>query len=246
MYLTWHCPQAAGNPAGTPVHDIAKILSGEQSWGPYGSWFWKSEPIDGYYCLSQRDDLLRKHAIQLRDAGMAFVYFDSSNHPSTNGSYADRPAAMIMEPLEAVLRVWSTIPGAPRIVPFVPVTSAPDPMVDWMMAKLGEHPQMQLIVDGKPFFLLVSNPTLPVDESAIGCFGRAIFLPQDVASREPGLHAGLMVVFQFLPQSAVQFEPRQCRLRSTGDAKQRTRAHLHLAGNQRLHFQRTERGYTAL
>src|SRR5215212_4986840 len=82
MYSTWHCPQAQGNPSGTPIFDTAKILSGQQPYGPYGAWYWKSEPLDGYYCLSHRDDLLRKHAIQLRDAGIRFVYIDASNHPS--------------------------------------------------------------------------------------------------------------------------------------------------------------------
>src|SRR4051812_6441656 len=36
MYSTWHCPQAQDNLAGTPIFDIAKILSGQQPYGPYG------------------------------------------------------------------------------------------------------------------------------------------------------------------------------------------------------------------
>src|SRR5689334_2536889 len=74
MYSTWHCPQAQDNPSGAPIFDVAKILAGQQRWGPYGAWFWKSEPLDGYYCLSRRDDILKKHAIELRDAGIRFVY----------------------------------------------------------------------------------------------------------------------------------------------------------------------------
>jgi hypothetical protein len=167
MYSTWHCPQSQDNPSGSPIFDITKILSGQQTYGPYGAWFWKSEPLDGYYCLSRRDDLLRKHAIQLRDAGIRFVYIDASNHPSSNGSAADRPGEMIMAPMDAMLRVWSAIPGAPRIVPFVPVTNVADPMIDWMMARLAQYPQMQLMEDGKPFFLLVANPALPPDQSKL-------------------------------------------------------------------------------
>ena len=172
MYSTWHCPQAQDNPAGTPIFDIAKILSGQQPYGPYGAWYWKSDPLDGYYCLSRRDDVLRKHAIQLRDAGIRFVYIDASNHPSSATAFADRPAEMIMEPMDAMLRVWSAIPGAPRIVPFVPVMNVAEPMIDWMMARLAQYPQMQLMEEGKPFFLVVANPGLPPDQAKLSALAQ--------------------------------------------------------------------------
>ncbi|MEO8629374.1 MAG: hypothetical protein ABI612_14925 [Betaproteobacteria bacterium] len=66
--------------------------------------------------------------------------------------------------MNAMLRVWSAIPGAPRIVPFVPVLNTTDSMIDWMMARLAQYPQMQLMEDGKPFFLLAANPALPIDQ----------------------------------------------------------------------------------
>jgi len=167
MYSTWHCPEAQ-----PPIYDVAKILSGQQPPGPYGVYYWKSEPLDGYYCLAHRDDVLRKHAIQLRDAGIRFVYVDASNHASANGSYSDRPAAMILEPLDAMLRVWSAIPGAPRIVPFVPVTNAPEPMIDAMMARLAQYPHMQLIKEGKPFFLVVGSPAMAPDQAKLSALSQ--------------------------------------------------------------------------
>ena len=157
MYSTWHCPFADGNPYGNPVIDTSEVLAGRQQFGAYGTWDWKSAPVDGHYCLSKRNDVLRKHAIQLRDAGIHFVYIDATNHPSADSRYADRPDQMITDPFKAILRVWSQIPGAPRVVPWAMVQDLPSPMIPWMMNELAQYPQMQLIKDGKPFFLYVSN-----------------------------------------------------------------------------------------
>src|ERR1700728_1349046 len=83
-YAVWHCPAAQGNRDGRRVYDIAKILQGQGPWGPVPEFHWWSKPAAGYYCLATNDALLRQHAQMLRDAGIDFVYVDSTNWP-----YAD-------------------------------------------------------------------------------------------------------------------------------------------------------------
>ncbi len=74
FYHTWHCPAA------DEVHDLTQILAGQAPYGPYNSSHWWGRPAEGYYCLSRNDALLAKHAMQLRDMGVDFVFIDVTNH----------------------------------------------------------------------------------------------------------------------------------------------------------------------
>lgn len=168
MYTTLQCPYAEDNTNGNSVFDTSI-----GQFGAFGTWNWKSRPADGYYCVGRRDDVLRKHAIELRDAGIKFVYIDASNHPSSDPAYADRPDEMIKQPFQEILKVWSQIPGAPRVVPFVPVTAIPSPMADWLMGQLAQYPQMALIEEGKPFFLVAANPALPIDQNHLAALAQS-------------------------------------------------------------------------
>lgn len=157
FYSTWHCPQATGNPHGRAIHDISEILAGRQSWGPLREFHWWDEPEAGYYCLSRDDALLRRHAEQIRDAGVDFIFVDATNWAYMDGR-SDRVREMVTDPLERLLAVWSTVPGAPRVVPWVPVISADtNPSVytvDYLLERLAAYPGMQQEYLGRPLLFV--------------------------------------------------------------------------------------------
>jgi len=162
MYSTWHCRAAHD----TPVHDISLVRAGAQRWGGYGVFHYWGKPAAGYYCLSEDDALLRQHAEQLRDAGIDFVFLDATNHAYVDARSDDTPG-MILGPLDRLLAVWSQVPGAPRVVPWVPVVGATgNPSVytvDAMLQRLAAYPGMQLVYLGKPLVLITANAQYPVD-----------------------------------------------------------------------------------
>lgn len=155
FYFLWHCSAVAEGP-----YDLSEIQAGRQPWGPYGQFHFWDEPQAGYYCLSQNDGLLRQHAEQLRDAGIDFVFLDVTNHAYVGGG-SDRAQEMILRPFERLLAVWSEVPGAPQIVPWVPVPGDhEDPnqfMVDALLSQFAARPGMQLEFDGKPLLLVTVN-----------------------------------------------------------------------------------------
>jgi hypothetical protein len=151
FYLLWHCPASSSpryNPAGA-IYDNSKILAGAGAWGPIHALHWWGKPDAGYYCLAESDDLLGQHAEMLRDAGIDFVFVDITNQPDQAGS-----GPMIIDPFNAMMRVWSRVPGAPKIVPWVPITGNGD-MVDYFDQMMTEHPEMAFEYQGKPLLLAV-------------------------------------------------------------------------------------------
>lgn len=132
------------------VYDIEK---GRMS--PLGGFNWWGQPAEGYYCLTKRPDILRKHAIQLRDAGIDYIVVDMSNWDRSTDPTTQE---MVMQPFEQLLKVWSQIPGAPRVVPAVPTNKVSRPLVTWTLDLLNKYKKMTLFKDGKPFFLVASNP----------------------------------------------------------------------------------------
>jgi Cys-rich repeat protein len=162
FYSTWHCI-AANN---TPVHDISRVLAGEQSFGGYGVFHYWGRPAAGYYCPSNSDAVLRQHAEQLRDAGIDFAFIDATNHAYVDARSHDTPG-MILSPLDRLLAVWSTVPGAPRLVPWVPVVEAGQSptvyTVDAMLQRLAAYPGMHFEYLGKPLVLITANAQYPVD-----------------------------------------------------------------------------------
>ncbi len=156
FYSLWHCPHTTTK----PIYNITEILAGKQSWGPlYKFHFWQ-KPAAGYYCLSQNDPLLTKHATVLGAAGIDFVFLDVTNHQYV-GAGSDNTPGMILKPLDRMLAVWSKIPTAPRIVPWVPVTaSTANPSkytVDAILQRLGNYPGMHFKFLGKPLVLVTEN-----------------------------------------------------------------------------------------
>jgi hypothetical protein len=105
----------------------------------------------GYYCLAERDDVLRQHARLLHDAGIDFVIIDSTNHSDQAGA-----EAMISKPFEELLKVWGQLPYAPKIVPWVPITGS-GTMANYLQQQLTANPKLAFIYQGKPLFLALAR-----------------------------------------------------------------------------------------
>lgn len=164
IYSLWHC-LALNRTQGRP-HDIAKAISGQRPWGPVPEFHFWSEPAGGYYCLADRPDVLRRHAEQLRDAGIDFVIIDATNNEFADARTPDSPAG-IMAPFRAMLDVWSTVPGAPRIVPWAPLTARGN-MLESLTDLLGGKPDLAFRHDGKPLALIADNHLFRTDSAKAG------------------------------------------------------------------------------
>ena len=164
FYHTWHCPASHD----VPVHDISEVLEHNQNWGNYQVFHYWDKPAEGYYCLSENDVLLKKHAEQIRDLGIDFVFVDVTNHAYVDGR-SDRAIEMIIAPFDRMIDIWSKVEGAPRIVPWVPLRESdtnPDVnMVDALLQRLGAYPGLQFEYQGKPLILVTDNDWLPVNET---------------------------------------------------------------------------------
>ncbi len=157
FYLLWHCPASSSpryRPSGT-IYDNSKILAGEGDWGPVHAFHWWGKPAAGYYCLAENEDLLRQHAELLRDAGIDFVFVDATNQVNQEGSQRT-----IIAPFDKMIAAWSRVPGAPKIVPWVPITGKGD-MVDYFDQKLTQYPQMAFTYRGKPLLLAMARKSVP-------------------------------------------------------------------------------------
>lgn len=170
FYSTWHCVASTESPESRGVHDLSEIQAGRSGYGPVHEFHWWDQPEAGYYCLTRNDELLGQHAELLRDAGIDFVFIDATNHADV-GRGSDRTRAMVLEPFERMLAVWSRIPGAPQIVPWVPVvhpaTNASHNTVDALLERLGRHPGMHFELDGKPLVLVTDNATVDTSEAKL-------------------------------------------------------------------------------
>jgi hypothetical protein len=161
-YAVWHCPVAPGNPDGRPVYDISRILQGRGVWGPVPEFHWWGQPLAGYYCLAKDDAVLKQHAILLRDAGIAFIYVDSSNWPYADNRDKLDSASAVAAPFRELLKVWSQVPNAPKIVPWAPLTTDSN-MLQYLLRQLDSYPNLKFVYQGKPLALVVDNDTLAVD-----------------------------------------------------------------------------------
>jgi hypothetical protein len=153
LYSVWHC-LALSHAHGHP-YNIEQALAGKQPWGPVPAFHFWAEPKVGYYCLSNRPDVLRLHAAMLRDAGIDFVIIDASNSEYADARTPDSPKGII-EPFRRLLAEWTAIRGAPKVVPFAPLTRNGD-MFEFMMRLVDEHPSLRFIFRGKPLGLVTND-----------------------------------------------------------------------------------------
>lgn len=149
LYFLWHCPATKN------IHDISLFLEEKKPLGDFGAFHYWERPAEGYYCLSEREDILEKHARQLRDAGVDFLVVDSTNHAFQNQS-AISAREMIQEPFLKLLEVFSRIEGAPKLVPWVPIFERAD-MVDFLTTELKRYPELEFTYQGKPLLLAVAH-----------------------------------------------------------------------------------------
>jgi hypothetical protein len=155
MYTIWHCRSMSD------VRDVTKIQAGLQDWAGIPWFHWWGEPAVGYYCLTDRPEVLKLHAEQLRDAGINFVFVDVTNWPdySTNSV----TVTDIIQPFQKMLEVWSTVPNAPKIVPWVRLGTTGDParpyndMIYWLLPQLDKYPTLYFPYQGKPLILGIGH-----------------------------------------------------------------------------------------
>ena len=154
FYFLWHCPASQ-----QPIYDISEISAGRQQWGPlWPSFHWWDEPQNGYYCLSNNDNVLRDHANKLKEANIDFVFVDMTNWPTSQPGSNYHPEEMVLRPFNRLIEVWSTIPNAPKIVPWIQLTDNSNIDVP-VLAKLQQYPGMQFMYLGKPLLLVVDPPS---------------------------------------------------------------------------------------
>lgn len=134
LYMPWHCPSFQENGDYVVLSDNFKaagisglqekvdyfrsdVVNNTHKWAGRGGWSWWDRPLLGPYCLINNEKVLTQHAKWLKSAGIDFVVIDSSNHPNV----ADLEAGnQILKPFESILKVWSKIPGAPKVIPWAP------------------------------------------------------------------------------------------------------------------------------
>jgi hypothetical protein len=163
LYSLWHC-LALSRTQGKP-YNIDQALTGERPWGPVPEFHFWAEPQVGYYCLSDRPDILRDHAIMLRDAGIDFVVIDTTNNEFADNRSHSSPEG-IVAPFKLLLDEWSKIDGAPKVVPFAPLTKFGDMFSSMMQLIDVDHPKLRFVYDGKPLGL-VANDTARYETDAL-------------------------------------------------------------------------------
>jgi hypothetical protein len=67
---------------------------------------------------------------------------------------------MIMDPFNQMTRVWSNVTGAPKIVPWVPITGNGD-MVNYFDRMMTQHPQTVFTYQAKPLLLAAGQSVNP-------------------------------------------------------------------------------------
>jgi len=213
VYEPWQCmfPDWHSGPAFGANYNITEILQhpDPRPWGPVYAYHWWDEPALGYYCLTYNLDVLYQHAVMLRDAGIDFVIIDSTNSPYTqdedyrkvvnsDGYWYElgKPLQMIEQPVVNLLAVWSSVPNAPKIVPWLPIHNYPKPedktsrgepcpnpdMPVFFDAQLhpgsGPFARMGFIYDGKPLWL--ANSAGVADENIRKCLGATTSDPEAI------------------------------------------------------------------
>lgn len=196
VYYIWHCVtktpvyqnlyQRRGLPNGEEFNST-NVLTGKQSdWGDENRFHWWDRPEEGYYCLGNEPDIIRKHLSMLRDAGIDFLAIDITNHPNIKSLGAED---FILKSLRPLLDTAKALEGAPKVVPWIPLASenadtqnelthfcsnapnGPD-CAELSMARnqsmlehvtslmISEYPDQLYVYDNKPLLLEAANDDL--------------------------------------------------------------------------------------
>jgi len=149
LYAGWHC--LVTGPEGKPYGITSEAVAGRRPWADVPSFHYWAEPREGFYCLSERPDILHRHALMLHDAGIDFIVFDASNVQSLRDPDARRS---VVEPFARLIEIWKRLRQAPKIVPWAPLTSEGDAL-NWMLKQIPTELQFQY--EGKPLVLVTDN-----------------------------------------------------------------------------------------
>ena len=131
------------------------------TWGK-GTW---DLPLDGPYC-SDDPDVIYKHGILLRDAGLDFIFVDWTNNtnydPATQREKLET-FRMIEEATDRLFEIWSTIEGAPKICIFAgPGHAGPETLANGNHQRKVEqiwrdyvvkYPDLYYRYEGKPLLM---------------------------------------------------------------------------------------------
>ena len=130
QYTTYHCPLSLAYQEhfnDGRVFSIKKIRKkGSHEWGPINWHHWIEQPINGYYCLSRQPGLIRKHAIQLMNAGIDYLYLDFTNDPkayNSDGSMTWNFRHKVSNPTLKMIEIYKTMESegiaVPKLVPWL-------------------------------------------------------------------------------------------------------------------------------
>ncbi len=111
----------------------------------------------------------------LRDAGIDFIYIDSSNWPYADNRDNLDSAAAVIAPFNELLKVWNEIPNAPKVVAWAPLTRD-GTMLEYLLARLDLYPNLKFEYQGKPLALAVDNDSFPVDPAKSTLLSRSYTL----------------------------------------------------------------------
>jgi hypothetical protein len=104
--------------------------------------------------------------MMLRDAGIDFIYVDSSNWQFTDNRDQLDSAAAVIAPFNELLKVWNDVPNAPKVVPWAPLTAHGN-MLQYLLSRLDTYPNLKFYYRGKPLALAVENDLFPVDRAKL-------------------------------------------------------------------------------
>jgi hypothetical protein len=129
LYHTWHCPVSISK-GSSVVFDIYKKLAGlSPSWGPLLWPHWTGKPFDNYYCLKNNTNLIKKHAVLLKNAGVDYIYLDMTNSPvayENNGQLKQDFKDKIADPTLSILQTYKQLEqqgvAVPKVVPWIGTT----------------------------------------------------------------------------------------------------------------------------
>ncbi len=152
LYSIWHC--TANRAPHNFVIAEAKI-SGQ--WGPLSTFHWRDHPALSSiedYCLARNSKLATKQLELMRDLGVSFIVVDLTNNCYLEGDPAVANCASASLEMAASYQVLinavKNLPGAPKIVPWIPFKGS---LVDRVIKLMDENPEVNYKFNNKPLII---------------------------------------------------------------------------------------------
>lgn len=132
---------------GWNIHDISKILKGEENWGGPPSFHHYAESLYGYY--SSKDEfVIRKHMQMLTDAGVDFLFLDN-----TNGNIYAGVQEVLLETLLKMKDEGIDVPKISWTCYNGDVNAEVETLYDFIHAAGGKYDDLIFNWQGKPLLL---------------------------------------------------------------------------------------------